>query len=343
MAQDETEPRAERRLAAILASDVAGYSRLMGLDEEGTLRALKGHRKALVDPSIAAHHGRIVKTTGDGMLVEFASVIDAARCAVEIQREMIARNKDIPSEKRIEFRMGINIGDIIVDGSDIFGDGVNVAARLEGIAEPGGITISRLVYDQIDGKLPLSFRNLGLQKLKNIAKLVEVFAIDQTNKAVDALEPDQTDATQIIKYCRAPDGVRLAYAISGSGPFLVKSGNWMNHLEYDWESPIWRHLFRGLSREHTLVRYDARGMACPTGTSTGFRLTPGWPISRRSSMRSAPSVFRFSEFPKAAPWRLSMQCGTRSECRTLFCMARSRSAERSALRLRKKCARRWQL
>jgi class 3 adenylate cyclase/pimeloyl-ACP methyl ester carboxylesterase len=259
MAQDETEPRAERRLAAILASDVAGYSRLMGLDEEGTLRALKGHRKALVDPSIAAHHGRIVKTTGDGMLVEFASVIDAARCAVEIQREMIARNKDIPSEKRIEFRVGINIGDIIVDGSDIFGDGVNVAARLEGIAEPGGISISRLVYDQIDGKLPLSFRNLGLQKLKNIAKLVEVFAIDQTNKAVDALEPDQTDATQIIKYCRAPDGVRLAYAISGSGPFLVKSGNWMNHLEYDWESPIWRHLFRGLSREHTLVRYDARG------------------------------------------------------------------------------------
>jgi pimeloyl-ACP methyl ester carboxylesterase len=222
----------------------------MGLDEEGTLRALKGHRKALVDPSIAAHHGRIVKTTGDGMLVEFASVIDAARCAVEIQREMIARNKDIQSEKRIEFRMGINIGDIIVDGSDIFGDGVNVAARLEGIAMPGGISISRLVHDQIEGKFALSFRNLGRQKLKNIAKLVEVFAIEQ---------PDQPNATQTIKYCRAPDGVRIAYAISGSGPPLVKAGNWMNHLEYDWESPIWSHFFRGLSREHTLIRYDARG------------------------------------------------------------------------------------
>jgi class 3 adenylate cyclase/pimeloyl-ACP methyl ester carboxylesterase len=259
MAQDETEPRAERRLAAILAIDVAGYSRLMGLDEEGTLRALKGHRKALVDPSIAAHHGRIVKTTGDGMLVEFASVIDTARCAVEIQREMIVRNKDVQSETRIEFRMGINIGDIIVDGSDIFGEGVNVAARLEGIAEPGGISISRLVFDQIDGKLALSFRNLGLQKLKNIAKLVEVFAIDQINKAFDALEPDHAKVAQTIKYCRAPDGVRLAYAISGSGPFLVKAGNWLNHLEYDWENPIWRHLFRGLSREHTLIRYDARG------------------------------------------------------------------------------------
>jgi TolB-like protein len=177
MAQDETEPRAERRLAAILASDVAGYSRLMGLDEEGTLRALKGHRKALVDPSIAAHHGRIVKTTGDGMLVEFASVIDAARCAVEIQREMIARNKDVPSEKRIEFRMGINIGDIIVDGSDIFGDGVNVAARLEGIAEPGGICLSNAVYEQVRDKLKEEFIDLGDKSLKNIARAMRVYAV----------------------------------------------------------------------------------------------------------------------------------------------------------------------
>ena len=244
---------------AILASDVAGYSRLMGLDEEGTLRALKGHRRALVDPRIAAHHGRIVKTTGDGMLVEFASVIDAVRCAVEVQREMIVRNETVPSDRRIEFRVGINIGDIIVDGSDIFGDGVNVAARLEGIAEPGGISISRLVHDQIDGKLALNFRNLGLQKLKNIAKPVEVFAIDPIHKSHDALEPAPANVAQTIKYCRAPDGVRLAYAISGSGPLLVKSGNWMNHLEYDWESPIWRHVFRGLSREHTLICYDARG------------------------------------------------------------------------------------
>ena len=259
MAQDETEPRVERRLSAILVSDVAGYSRLMGLDEEGTLRALKGHRRALVGPRIAAHHGRIVKTTGDGMLVEFASVIDAVRCAVEVQREMIVRNETVPSDRQIEFRVGINIGNIIVDGSDIFGGGVNVAARLEGIAEPGGISISRLVYDQVYGKLAVSFRNLGLHKLKNITEPVEVFAIDLVNKSRDAHEPDQANAAQTIKYCRAPDGVRLAYAISGSGPILVKSGNWMNHLEYDWESPIWRHVFHGLSREHTLICYDARG------------------------------------------------------------------------------------
>ncbi len=130
MAQNETEPRAERRLIAILAADIAGYSRLMGIDEEGTLRALKSHRKALVDPAIAAHRGRIVKTTGDGMLVEFASAVDAVSCAVAVQREMIVRNTNVAPNGRIEFRMGVNVGDIIVEGDDIYGDGVNIAARL---------------------------------------------------------------------------------------------------------------------------------------------------------------------------------------------------------------------
>ncbi len=128
--------RVERRLTAILAADVAGYSRLMGGDEEGTLVQLKAHRSALVDPKITEHRGRIVKTTGDGVLVEFSSVVDAVRCAVDVQRGMAERNADVPQEKRIEFRIGINLGDIIIDGGDIFGDGVNVAARLEGIAEP---------------------------------------------------------------------------------------------------------------------------------------------------------------------------------------------------------------
>src|SRR6266699_370071 len=134
--------RVERRLTAILAADVAGYSRLMGGDEEGTLVQLKAHRSALVDPKITEHRGRIVKTTGDGVLVEFSSVVDAVRCAVDVQRGMAERNADVPQEKRIEFRIGINLGDIIIDGGDIFGDGVNVAARLEGIAEPGNICIS---------------------------------------------------------------------------------------------------------------------------------------------------------------------------------------------------------
>jgi adenylate cyclase len=147
------EERVERRLTAILAADVAGYSRLMGADEEATLGQLKAHRRALVDPKVEEHHGRIIKTTGDGMLIEFASVVNAVRCAVEIQRGMIARNADVPQQKRIEFRIGINVGDIIIDGGDIFGDGVNVAARLEGLAKPGGICVSARVQEDIRGKL----------------------------------------------------------------------------------------------------------------------------------------------------------------------------------------------
>ena len=137
-----TGERVQRRLAAVLAADVAGYSRLMGRDEERTLADLKASRRTLIDPCIAAHRGRIVKTTGDGMLVEFASAVDAARCAVEVQRGMATQNADIPQDVRIEFRIGMHVGDIIIDDNDIFGDGVNIAARLEGIAEPGGVVIS---------------------------------------------------------------------------------------------------------------------------------------------------------------------------------------------------------
>ena len=239
----------ERRLAAILAADVAGYSRLMGMDEEGTLAQLNGHRQALVDPKIEEHRGRIVKTTGDGMLVEFASVVDAVRCAVEVQRGMSERNARLSVDKRIEFRVGINLGDIIIDNDDIYGEGVNIAARLEGIAEPGGICISRQAHDHLLEKLSFTCEKLGLRNLKNIAKPVEVYSVNF----------DSVSMTQEIKYCRASDGVRLAYASVGQGPPLVKTANWMNHLEYDWESPIWHHLLEGLAKNHTLVRYDARG------------------------------------------------------------------------------------
>jgi len=171
------EQHLERRLAAILAMDVAGYSRLMGVDEVGTLQALKAHRKGLIDPTIASHHGRIVKTTGDGMLVEFASVVDAIACAVAIQRGMFTRNTDVPQERRIEFRAGINIGDVIVEGDDIYGDGVNVAARLETLSEPGGICISRTVRDHIRDKLPFEFADLGEHTVKNIARVVRVYGL----------------------------------------------------------------------------------------------------------------------------------------------------------------------
>ena len=172
-----TGERAERRLAAVLAADVAGYSRLMGADEEGTLARLKTARKSLVDPVITTHRGRIVKTAGDGMLVEFASAVDAARCAVEVQRGMADYNRDIPPDKRIEFRIGIHVGDIIIDDNDIFGDGVNIAARLEGIAELGGIAISRSVHEQVRDRLNVKFNDKGELALKNIARPVQVFAV----------------------------------------------------------------------------------------------------------------------------------------------------------------------
>jgi adenylate cyclase len=160
----------ERRLAAVLAGDIAGYSRLMGCDEEGTLAQLKVLRRTIVDPGIATHRGRIVKTTGDGMLVEFASAVDAVRCAVDIQRAMAGRGAGAPSERQIEFRLGIHVGDIIIDDDDIFGDGVNIAARLEGIAQPGAVCISDDAHRQVRGKVDVAFESIGEQKLKNIAE-----------------------------------------------------------------------------------------------------------------------------------------------------------------------------
>jgi adenylate cyclase len=165
-----------RRLAAILAADVAGYSRLMGADEEGTHTRLQAHFAELVHPKILEHRGRVVKNTGDGLLAEFASVVDAVRCAVETQRAMVDREPEVSEERRIRFRMGVNLGDVIVEDDDIFGDGVNVAARLEALAEPGGICISRMVRDQIRDKLPYPFVDSGEQSVKNIARPVKVYA-----------------------------------------------------------------------------------------------------------------------------------------------------------------------
>src|ERR1700687_2118834 len=183
--------RVDRRLAAVLAADVAGYSRLMGLNEERTLANLKSFRKTLVDPSIAAHRGRIVKTTGDGVLVEFASAVEAARCAVELQRGMAEQNADVPLDVRIEFRIGIHVGDIIIDENDIFGDGVNIAARLEGIAEPGGVCISDDAQRQIRGKGDIPFKDTGPQNRKNIAEPMRAWRlrIDAKSTALPSPKP----------------------------------------------------------------------------------------------------------------------------------------------------------
>jgi len=175
--KDGGRERVERRLAAILAADVAGYSRLIGADEEGTLERLKAVRSELVDPKIAERRGRIVKTTGDGLLVEFRSVVYAVRCAVELQREVIARNAATPAERRIEFRMGINVGDIIIEDGDIFGDGVNIAARLEALAEPGGICLSGAAHEQVRDRLDIAFDDLGEQQVKNITRPVRTYRV----------------------------------------------------------------------------------------------------------------------------------------------------------------------
>src|SRR6202163_3446332 len=181
------QPRIERKLVSVVVADVVGFSRLTELDEEGTHAQLKALRKTLFDPKIAEHHGRIVKNTGDGALVEFASVVDAVRCAVEIQRGMAEHNIDVPEVKRIEFRIGIHVGDIIIEDHDIFGDGVNIAARLEGIAEPGGVCMSDDAYRQVRGKVEFACDDMGQQSLKNIADPMRAWRLRLTGQTPSAV------------------------------------------------------------------------------------------------------------------------------------------------------------
>jgi class 3 adenylate cyclase len=210
-----------RRLAAILAADVAGYSRLMGVDEEGTHERLKAHLQELVNPKIREHRGRTVKNTGDGLLAEFPSVIDAVRCAAELQRGMADRNQETPEDRRITFRIGINLGDVIAEPDDIYGDGVNVAARLEALAEPGGICISRVVRDQIRDKLPYPFEDKGEQSVKNIARSVRVFA----------MRPEAVAELPVVTVSRPPPRripiARLAVATIGAMAVIAAIAWWV--------------------------------------------------------------------------------------------------------------------
>jgi class 3 adenylate cyclase/pimeloyl-ACP methyl ester carboxylesterase len=248
-----------RRLVAILAADVVGYSRLMGANEAATLSTLGAIRREILDPKIAEYHGRIFKTTGDGLFVEFASVVDAVNSSVAIQRAMAKRNRGLAFEERIEYRIGVNIGDVIEEAGDLYGDGVNVAARLEGIAESGGICISRQVLEQIEGKVEVACRGLGRKSLKNITRPIDAFGINLEEEAAGARFLADSDLKQDVRYCSAPDGVRLAFATVGSGMPLLKSAHYLSHLEYDWELPISRELLLALAKDYSLTRYDARG------------------------------------------------------------------------------------
>jgi len=237
-----TGERVERRLAAVLAADIAGYSLLMGRDEEGTLSQLKAFRKTLVDPKIALHRGRIVKTTGDGMLVEFASAVDAARCAVEVQRGVAVQNVGVPLDIRIQFRVGIHVGDIIFDDNDIFGDGVNIAARLEGIAEPGGICISDDAQRQIRGKLDSPFEDMGPQNLKNIAEPMRTWRLNSDANASAYLSPGRS--AEAAKLPALPDKPSIAVL-----PFQNMSSD--PEQEY-FADGIVEDIITALSRYHAL-------------------------------------------------------------------------------------------
>jgi adenylate cyclase len=228
-----TPPKIERRLAAIMVADVAGYSRLMGTDEVGTLNALKEHRRERIDPTIARHNGRVFKTTGDGLLVEFASVVDAVGCAVAIQRAMLAFNEGIHTDRQIVLRMGINIGDIIIDGGDVFGEGVNVAARLEALCEPGGVCISRSANEQVRNKLSLAFSDLGERTVKNIAQAIGVFGL--AAKDIAALpeeglpQPEPPGSrTPLARVRRSSIGALVVGGVVVAA-ILASGGWWMLH------------------------------------------------------------------------------------------------------------------
>lgn len=242
----------QRRLAAILAADIAGYSALMGADEQGTIRELRSHQ-AVILPMVNGFGGKIIDTAGDGILAEFGSIWNAFHCAQQIQETMAARQEGTAPERKMLFRIGINQGDIFTDGSRIYGDGVNVAARLETLSPAGGICVSAAVRESLEGKINAGFVDLGEQSLKNISRPVRAYTISERRGLVPK------NIRQQIRYCAANDGVRLAYATAGVGPKLVKAANWLNHLEYDWETPLFRQVFSRLAADFQLLRYDARG------------------------------------------------------------------------------------
>jgi class 3 adenylate cyclase/pimeloyl-ACP methyl ester carboxylesterase len=247
----------ERRLSAVMVADMVGYSRLMEADEGAVLALHRQNRADLIDPAISQHGGKIVKTTGDGMIVEFSGAQDAVLCGLDIQQELHNQASLGANKIHIQYRIGINVGDIVFDDGDIFGDGVNVAARLEAMTEPGGLCISDPVYQIVRTQIAAPFKDLGSQSVKNISRPIRVWQWTPNQP----MEPDIPDAaqSQSVSFCISSDGTQLAWARVGEGPKVVKAPNWLNHLEYEWRSPSRGPVWAEMAKHCDLVRFDQRG------------------------------------------------------------------------------------
>ena len=248
----------QRKLAAILAADVVGYSRLMALDELGTHSRLKNVLADLFKPTVKRHAGRIFKMMGDGALVEFASVNQAVDCAVELQTLLAKKEQQDSEDIAIKMRIGISLGDVIVSGTDLFGNGVNIAARMESLAEPGSVCISGNVREHLNDSDTLKLVDLGPCLVKNIPQPVQVFQVLGNQEMLKTPAKKQS-FRQDIQFCKTPDGVQIAYATIGEGPPVVSVSNWLTHLELDFQIPMRRELVRVLSPTKQVIRYDARG------------------------------------------------------------------------------------
>ena len=247
-----------RRLTTILAIDVVGYSRMMQLDSSGVLKALNNVLRNIVEPSVAAMDGRIVKLMGDGALVEFQAAFQALSCAVTIQKKMRDPNTANVNGEPIFLRMGIHAGDVLFSEKDVFGECVNIAARLEAKAEAGGVLLSKTVADLAGSDLPCQLRHEGAHSFKNISQPLETLSVDFTDERI-AAKRAQLAKSQEIRFCKTRDNVSLAWTETGSGPVVIKAPNWIGHLELDWRSPALAHLFTSLAARFRLIRFDARG------------------------------------------------------------------------------------
>ena len=249
----------ERRLAAVLVADMVGFSRLMENNESDIINRQKNHRRELIDLEIERHRGSIIKTTGDGLLAEFGSVQDAVRSAIEIQNGMLHRERNFADNEKIEYRFGINVGDVTEDSGDIFGDSVNIAARLEALSVPGGLCVSDIVYQIIQDKITEPFKDLGSQSVKNLSRPIRVWQWERGKDYDREVSKSDKNPIQHIKFCIASDDTQIAYARVGGGLPIFKAPNWLGHIEYEWRSPIWGPWLSALSVTNELIRFDQRG------------------------------------------------------------------------------------